>query len=127
MRQFIKMQEYQIEVDYGYHVLERLYTRFPDYDVGLFDYTLCSVISDPAVADYLINEVRVGEDVVLIDENSGISFALNIGTDCIYVKTIFNTYEGTLLIAEAEKVLRYAKEKIVSFELFEKWRKNAYA
>ncbi len=87
------MQEYQIEVDYGYHVLERLYTRFPDYDVGLFDYTLCSVISDPAVADYLINEVRVGEDVVLIDENSGISFALNIGTDCIYVKTIFNTYD----------------------------------
>ena len=127
MRQFIKMQEYQIEVDYGYHVLERLYTRFPDYDVGLFDNTLCSVISDPAVADYLINEVRVGEDVVLIDENSGISFALNIGTDCIYVKTIFNTYEGTLLIAEAEKVLRYAKEKIVSFELFEKRRKNAYA
>ena len=127
MRQFIKMQEYQIEVDYGYHVLERLYTRFPDYDVGLFDYTLCSVISDPAVADYLINEVRVGEDVVLIDENSGISFALNIGTDCIYVKTIFNTYEGTLLIAEAEKVLRYAKEKIVSFELFEKRRENAYA
>ena len=127
MRQFIKMQEYQIEVDYGYHVLERLYTRFPDYDVGLFDYTLSSVISDPAVADYLINEVRVGEDVVLIDENSGISFALNIGTDCIYVKTIFNTYEGTLLIAEAEKVLRYAKAKIVSFELFEKRRKNAYA
>lgn len=127
MRQFIRMGEYQIEVSYGYHVRERLLARFTDIDIPYFNYILGNIFSDPAVADYLINEVRIGEDVVIVDEDSGVAIAANIGTDCIYLKTIFNVYEGTLLTGEMQKVVRYAKEKGARMEAFVKRRKERYA
>ncbi len=120
MRQFIRMGEYQIEVSYGYHVRERLLDRFSDIDIPYFNFILSNIFSDPAVADYLINEVRVGEDVVIVDEDTGVAIAANIGTECIYLKTIFNAYEGNLLIGEMQKVVRYAKETGARMEAFVK-------
>lgn len=127
MRQFIRMGEYQIEVSYGYHVRERLMARFTDMDIPYFNFILSNIFSDPAVADYLINEVRVGEDVVIVDEDSGVAIAANVGTDCIYLKTIFNAYEGNMLVGEMQKVVRYAKETGVRMEAFVKRRKESYA
>ena len=127
MRQFIRMGEYQIEVSYGYHVRERLMARFTDIDIPYFNFILSNIFSDPAVADYLINEVRVGEDVVIVDEDSGVAIAANVGTDCIYLKTIFNAYEGNMLVGEMQKVVRYAKETCASMEAFVKRRKESYA
>lgn len=127
MRQFIRMGEYQIEVSYGYHVRERLMARFTDIDIPYFNFILSNIFSDPAVADYLINEVRVGEDVVIVDEDSGVAIAANVGTDCIYLKTIFNAYEGNMLVGEMQKVVRYAKETGVRMEAFVKRRKESYA
>lgn len=127
MRQFIRMGEYQIEVSYGYHVRERLMTRFTDIDIPYFNFILSNIFSDPAVADYLINEVRVGEDVVIVDEDSGVAIAANVGTECIYLKTIFNAYEGNILVGEMQKVVRYAKETGARMEAFAKRRKESYA
>ena len=127
MRQFIRMGEYQIEVSYGYHVRERLMSRFTDIDIPYFNFILSNIFSDSAVADYLINEVRVGEDVVIVDEDSGVAIAANIGTECIYLKTIFNAYEGNMLVGEMQKVVRYAKETGVRMEAFVKRRKESYA
>ena len=127
MRQFIRMGEYQIEVSYGYHVRERLMARFTDIDIPYFNFILSNIFSDPAVADYLINEVRVGEDVVSVDEDSGVAIAANVGTDCIYLKTIFNAYEGNMLVGEMQKVVRYAKEPGARMEAFVKRRKESYA
>lgn len=127
MRQFIRMGEYQIEVSYGYHVRERLMARFTDIDIPYFNFILSNIFSDPAVADYLINEVRVGEDVVIVDEDSGVAIAANVGTDCIYLKTIFNAYEGNMLVGEMQKVVRYAKETGARMEAFVKRRKKSYA
>lgn len=127
MRQFVRMGEYQIEISYGYHVRERLMLRFADIDISYFNFILANIFSDPAVADYLINEVRVGEDVVIVDEDSGVAIAANIGTECIYLKTIFNVYEGNLLVGEMQKVVRYAKEKGANMEAFVKRRKENYA
>lgn len=127
MRQFVRMGEYQIEISYGYHVRERLMLRFTDIDISYFNFILANIFSDPAVADYLINEVRVGEDVVIVDEDSGVAIAANIGTECIYLKTIFNVYEGNLFVGEMQKVVRYAKEKGANMEAFVKRRKENYA
>lgn len=127
MRQFIRMGEYQIEVSYGYHVRERLMARFTDIDIPYFNFILSNIFSDPAVADYLINDVRVGEDVVIVDEDSGVAIAANVGTDCIYLKTIFNAYEGNMLVGEMQKVVRYAKETGARMEAFVKRRKESYA
>ena len=127
MRQFIRMGEYQIEVSYGYHVRERLMARFTDIDIPYFNFILSNIFSDPAVADYLINEVRVGEDVVIVDEDSGVAIAANVGTECIYLKTIFNAYEGNMLVGEMQKVVRYAKETGARMESFVKRRKESYA
>ncbi len=123
----IKMQDYVIEIDYGVHVLNRLHSRFDGLDINYLDYIFECIFADNSVADYLINEVKVGEDVVVIDEDSGISFAANVGLDSIYVKTLYNAYEGNLLIGEMQKVLRYAKNRGLQIEIFEKKRRTAYA
>jgi len=127
MRQFIRMGDYQIEIDYGYHVRERLMSRFDDLDIPYFNFILNNIFSDPAVSDYLINEVKIGEDVVIVDEDSGVSIAANIGTECIYIKTIFNAYAESMFVGEMQKVVRYAKEKGARTEAFVKRRKEVYA
>lgn len=127
MRQTFKMQDYEIMVDYGPHVVSRLYSRFSGLDTCYLDYVFETIFSNENVGDYLINDVRIGEDVVVIDEDSGISFALNVGTDCFFVKTLFNAYEGNLLIGEMQKVLRLAKANGLRIEQFTRQRSESYA
>ena len=108
MRQRFKLQDYSIEIDYGVHVIETVFTN-------------------EKVSDYLINDVRIGDDVVVIDEDSGVSLAVNIGLDCFYVKTVFNAYEGNLLIGDMQTVLRYAREIGLRIEQFQRRRSEVYA
>lgn len=123
----IRMQDYVIEIDYGMHVKSRLQSRFDGIGVEYLDYVFECIFADGEVANYLINEVRIGEDVVVIDESSGISFAANVGVDNIYVKTLYNVYEGNLLIGDMQKVLRFAKNHCLNIEVFERKEKKAYA
>lgn len=127
MKQTFKMQDYEIVVDYGPHVVSRLYSRFSGLDTGYLDFVFENIFSNNDVGEYLINDVRIGEDVVVIDEDSGISFALNVGVDCFFVKTLFNAYEGTLLIGEMQKVLRFARENGLRIERFTRQRSESYA
>jgi len=126
MNQRFKMLDYSIDVDYGTHVLNRLRTRF-DMESAWLDYILESIFTDENVADYLINDVRIGEDVIVIDEDSGVSFALNVGTDCFYVKTVFNAYDDSMRIGDMQKVLRFARELGLRVEEFQKKRRTCYA
>ena len=127
MRQRFKLQDYSIEIDYGVHVIERLYTRFSNQDTAYLDYVIETVFTNEKVSDYLINDVRIGDDVVVIDEDSGVSLAVNIGLDCFYVKTVFNAYEGNLLIGDMQTVLRYAREIGLRIEQFQRRRSEVYA
>ena len=127
MRQTFKMQDYDIMVDYGPHVVSRLYSRFSGIDTCYLDFIFESIFTNEDVGEYLINDVRIGEEVVVIDEDSGISFALNVGTDCFFVKTLFNAYEGNLLIGEMQKVLRLAKARGLRIEEFTRKRSESYA
>ena len=127
MRQRFNMQDYCIEVDYGFHVIERLHTRFSNLDTAYLDFIIENVFTNEKVSDYLINDVRIGDDVVVIDEDSGVSLAVNIGLDCFYVKTIFNAYEGNLLIGDMQTVLRYAREIGLRIEQFQRRRSEVYA
>ena len=125
----INMQGFQIEVDYGSHVRYRLQTRFEDMDCDYLDYSIEVLFSDEQVADYLLNEVRIGDDVVLVDEDSGISFALAVGTNQIYIKTVYNAYErmSAMHVADKQQVLRYAEKLGVRAEIFERKRREVYA
>ena len=125
----INMQGFQIEVDYGSHVRYRLQTGFEDMDCDYLDYRIEVLFSDEQVADYLLNEVRIGDDVVLVDEDSGISFALAVGTSQIYIKTVYNAYErmSAMHVADKQQVLRYAEKLGVRAEIFERKRREVYA
>ena len=127
MRQIFRMQDYDIEVDYGSHVIKRMYSRFSGIDTYYLDFIFENIFTDYDVIDYLINDVRIGEDVVIIDEDSGVSMAVNIGADCFYIKTLFNAYEGNLLIGEMQKVLRVAKDYGLKIEYFQKRRSESFA
>ncbi len=127
MRQTFRMQDYEISVDYGSHVVQRLRSRFYDLNTTYLDFVFEYIFTDENVADYLLNDVRIGEDVVVIDEDSGISFAVNIGAECFYVKTLFNAYDGNLLIGDMQKVLRFAKQAGLRIEHFRRQRGECYA
>ena len=107
----VNMQGYLMEIDYGMHVRQRLEVRFDGIDCSYLDYRIEVLFGDPEVADYLLNEVRIGEDVVLVDEDSGITFAIAVYTDSIYIKTVYNAYDPvsyTHLFQEREYTSRKA-------------------
>ena len=77
--------------------------------------------------DYLLNEVRIGEDVVLVDEDSGITFAISVYADSFYIKTVYNAYDqGSLRVREKQQILRYAEKMGFRTERFEKKRRSAH-
>lgn len=127
MKVLIRMGDYQIEVGYGYHVEQRISARFLDLDFSYFNYVLSNIFSDPQVADYLINEVKVGEDVIVVDEDTGFTIAANIGIESIFIKTIYNLYEGTMRIRENQPVLRYGKRNGFRTEIFTRDKEKCYA
>ena len=116
-----------MEIDYGMHVRQRLEVRFDGIDCSYLDYRIEVLFGDPEVADYLLNEVRIGEDVVLVDEDSGITFAIAVYTDSIYIKTVYNAYDqGALRVGEKQQILRYAEKMGFRTERFEKKRRSAH-
>jgi hypothetical protein len=121
------MQGYLMEIDYGMHVRQRLEVRFDGIDCSYLDYRIEVLFGDPEVADYLLNEVRIGEDVVLVDEDSGITFAIAVYTDSIYIKTVYNAYgQGAFRVGEKQQILRYAEKMGFRTERFEKKRRSAH-
>lgn len=124
----INMLGYSIEIDYGRHVKQRLYSRFDDMDIAYLEYRIDVLFSDTAVAEYLMNEVKIGEDVVLIDEDSGIVFAVNVGKEVIYIMTIYNAFEGSgFRCGDHQQVLKYAEKSGFKSERFERKRGTIYA
>ena len=123
----VNMQGYLMEIDYGMHVRQRLEVRFDGIDCSYLDYRIEVLFGDPEVADYLLNEVRIGEDVVLVDDDSGITFAIAVYTDSIYIKTVYNAYgQGAFRVGEKQQILRYAEKMGFRTERFEKKRRSAH-
>lgn len=123
----VNMQGYLMEIDYGMHVRQRLEVRFDGIDCSYLDYRIEVLFGDPEVADYLLNEVRIGEDVVLVDEDSGITFAISVYADSFYIKTVYNAYDqGSLRVREKQQILRYAEKMGFRTERFEKKRRSAH-
>lgn len=123
----VNMQGYLMEIDYGMHVRQRLEVRFDGIDCSYLDYRIEVLFGDPEVADYLLNEVRIGEDVVLVDEDSGITFAIAVYADSFYIKTVYNAYDqGSLRVREKQQILRYAEKMGFRTERFEKKRRSAH-
>lgn len=124
----VNMLGYPIEIDYGSHVKQRLYSRFDNVDIAFLEYRIEALFSDEAVAEHLINEVRIGEDVILIDEDSGITFAANVGVETIYIMTVYNAFEYSgFRCGDQQQVLRFAKKNGFSAKRFERKRGNVYA
>ena len=101
----VNMQGYLMEIDYGMHVRQRLEVRFDGIDCSYLDYRIEVLFGDPEVADYLLNEVRIGEDVVLV----------------------YNAYgQAAFRVGEKQQILRYAEKMGFRTERFEKKRRNAH-
>lgn len=84
----IKMDGQDMELTLTRHAHDRIMQRsFLNPDDEFFQ--LAFLLERDDVADYLLNDVRVGEDCVIIDEDNGVSYALNMGTDSVEVKTVF--------------------------------------
>ena len=65
--------------------------------------------------------------VVLVDEDSGITFAIAVYTDSIYIKTVYNAYgQGAFRVGEKQQILRYAEKMGFRTERFEKKRRSAH-
>ena len=124
----VNMLGYPINVDYGAHVKQRLRSRFDDMDIAYLEYRIEEVFSDEAVADHLMNEVKIGEDVILIDEDSGITFAVNVGTDTLYIMTVYNAFEYSgFRCGDRQQVLKYAEKSGFRPGRVERKRGNVYA
>ena len=58
----VNMLGYQIEVDYGAHVKERLRSRFDDVDIAFLEYRIEAVFSDSELAyfaSYMISKIFI--------------------------------------------------------------------
>ena len=122
----VNMQGYLMEIDYGMHVRQRLEVRFDGIDCSYLDYRIEVLFGDPEVADYLLNEVRIGEDVVLVDEDSGITFAIAVYTDSIHQDGVQRLRPGCSPVGEKQQILRYAEKMGFRTERFEKKRRSAH-
>ena len=117
----VTMLGYPINVDYGAHVKQRLRSRFDDIDIAYLEYRIEEVFSDEAVAEHLMNEVK-------IDEDSGITFAVNVGTDTMYIMTVYNAFEYSgFRCGDRQQVLKYAEKSGFRSGRFERKRGNVYA
>lgn len=124
----VNMLGYRMEVDYGSHVKSRLRDRFDGLDVSFLEYRIETLFEEDAVADYLLNEVRIGEEVVLIDEDSGITFAVAVGVDQFYIKTVYNACSySRMRCGDNQQVLKYAQKEGFRSERFERKRGDIYA
>ena len=124
----VNMLGYPIEVDYGSHVKQRLRSRFDDVDIAFLEYRIEVLFGDEAVAEHLMNEVKNGEDVILIDEDSGITFAVNVGAETIYIMTVYNAFEYSgFRCGDRQQVLKFAEKNGFRSERFERKRGNVYA
>lgn len=124
----VNMLGYRMDVDYGSHVKNRLRDRFDGLDISFLEYRIETLFEEEAVADYLLNEVRIGEEVVLVDEDSGITFAVAVGVDQFYIKTVYNAYGySRLRCGDNQQVLKFAEKEGFRSERFERKRGNQYA
>ena len=124
----VNMLGYPIEIDYGSHVKQRLRSRFDDVDIAFLEYRIEVLFSDKAVAEHLMNEVKIGEDVILIDEDSGITFAVNVEVEVIYIMAVYNALEYSgFRLGVRQQVLKFAEKNGFRSERFERKRGNVYA
>ena len=66
-------------------------------------------------------------DLFEVDEDSGITFAIAVYTDSIYIKTVYNAYgQGAFRVGEKQQILRYAEKMGFRTERFEKKRRSAH-
>lgn len=52
-------------------------------------FRLSFLLEDETLADYLLNEVPIGKDVIIFDEDNGISYVLTVDLDSIDIKTLY--------------------------------------
>lgn len=57
-------------------------------DIPYILFTMETMLSRPDMADCLLNEVRVGSRVVIVDETNNYTYTIQVGTEDLYVLDI---------------------------------------
>lgn len=83
----ISMCGQKMEYSLSRHAFQRIGERSRVSSDEVF-FQLAFLLEREDVGDYLLNEVRVGEEAVIIDEDNGTSYVIAMGADTVDVVTV---------------------------------------
>lgn len=78
----------KIKVELSRHCMKRVKER-TDYTTTSVLYGIVALLEREDVAEYILLEVPIGEEIVILDKSMSYSFVIVIGTNEIIVKTLF--------------------------------------
>jgi hypothetical protein len=114
----INMCGQKMEYSISGHAIQRVGMRtFLDSDDMFF--SLALLLEREEVADYLLNEVKVGDDAVIIDEDSGVTSVVAMGLNHVAVKTVVCKEKTTFWTAMDQFTILIKNAKVVAASLFQ--------
>lgn len=99
MYQFdIKMAGYDMEpqrmtVVMSRHARERVLERHDSESPDTALIRIALLLERKDIADYVLNEVRIGDCAVILDEDSNCAYSIATGEDAIYIKTVYYLHQ----------------------------------
>ena len=62
---------------------------FSEFEWNEQFFQLANLLERSDVANYLLNDVRVGESAIIIDEDNGVSYSVGMGVDFVDCEAVF--------------------------------------
>jgi hypothetical protein len=113
----IKMCGQKMEYSLSRHAFHRMGLRAFLTPDDMF-FRLALLLESEDVADYLLNDVRVGEDAVIIDEDNGVTSVVAMGVDSVTVKTIVCKEKTSFWTALDQFTILIKNAHVVTASLF---------
>lgn len=106
-------EEYYI-IDNSYHSIERM-SRISLIigNVKNLNKRICYLLKE--IEDFIVNEVRIGENIAIFDEVLQISFAINVDINVITIITVFDESQKN----NGRTLKLYPNEKVVIIDATE--------
>ncbi len=113
----INMCGQKMEYTLSRHAFQRIGLRTVLSPDDVF-FRLALLLEREDVADYLLNEVKLGEDAVIIDEDNGVTSVLSMGLDHVAVKTVVCKEKTTFWTAMDQFTILIKNAHVVAASLF---------
>ncbi|MFW6047011.1 MAG: hypothetical protein ACOCP4_04410 [Candidatus Woesearchaeota archaeon] len=113
-----------MEVNFPKHFSKRVEERVElgiveDIDASEVKERLVLILEIPAVADFVMLDIKVGDSFAICDYEYEMSFALRVHNKEIDVLTVFNESNGaSLKLFEGERIIEKYKNDMIIFAAF---------